>query len=152
MSVVRGFRIPGAKNEQTLAGRPTEEVVPPSHSQRPYVVEDLSKAPHFVADCFFITQRLFHTALIPAGRCPLLFLLIIFQAALLPADHHLMSPVMLVDGVACTSHPRFSTGLWHLLVGWFVLPSKFCSPRVPAGGSDCCFPLSFTFPSYTLVD
>ncbi len=61
-------RLPEVAASQTLAGRDNSEG-PASFSGRPYVSQQQpgpSNA-HFVAECFFLTQRVIHTGLMPSG-------------------------------------------------------------------------------------
>ena len=68
-------RLPEVAAAQTLAGRDNSEG-PASFSGRPYVSQQQpgpSNA-HFVAECFFLTQRVIHTGLMPSGAIPTLYL------------------------------------------------------------------------------
>ena len=56
-------RIGGGSEEQSLAGR----VVEAGQRGRPYVVEAGAASPHFISDCFFLTQRAVTSCLIPAS-------------------------------------------------------------------------------------
>ncbi len=59
-------RVPCALHEQTLApsdaNKPPPVIGPFISPQR-----DAAAAPHFIAECFFLTQRAVHACLIPAG-------------------------------------------------------------------------------------
>lgn len=57
-------RIGGGAKEQTLAGRDADSAA----AGRPYVLEGGALSPHFISDCFFLTQRAVHSCLIPAGN------------------------------------------------------------------------------------
>lgn len=59
-------RIVGAAEEQTLAGRDVDSAQPAAG--RPYLLEGGPLSPHFITDCFFLTQRAVHSCLIPAGK------------------------------------------------------------------------------------
>jgi hypothetical protein len=65
-SAVLYDRVPGALDEQTLAPRESDPAEPAGN---PFVSpqRDASAAPHFIAECFFLTQRAIHTCLMPAG-------------------------------------------------------------------------------------
>ena len=68
-------RLPEVAAAQTLAGRDDSEG-PASFSGRPYVSQQQpgpSNA-HFVAECFYLTQRVIHTGLMPSGAMPTLYL------------------------------------------------------------------------------
>ncbi len=64
-------RVGGASTEPTLAGRDADGE-PAAAADRPFVAPDRDPgaAPHFVAECFFLTQRAVHTLLMPAGARP----------------------------------------------------------------------------------
>jgi hypothetical protein len=63
----------GASREATLAGRDADGE-PAAAPDQPFVApdRDAGAAPHFVAECFFLTQRAVHTLLMPAGARPAL--------------------------------------------------------------------------------
>lgn len=67
-------RLPGVETQLTLVGtrRDSDEAAPRTSS--PYLTTPPDSAAqlepssaHFVAECFFITQTMVHTALMPAG-------------------------------------------------------------------------------------
>eukprot|EP00803_Ostreobium_quekettii_P001409 evm.model.scf_992.6 EVM.evm.TU.scf_992.6 scf_992:30174-39528(+) len=58
------FRVGGANFERSLAGR--RQAVGSREKTKFLAPRNPTEAPHFVTECFFITQRLMHTALIPA--------------------------------------------------------------------------------------
>lgn len=61
-------RLPEEQAAQTLAGRDNSEGLA-CFSGRPYVSQEQANpgSAHFVAECFFLTQRVIHTGLMPAG-------------------------------------------------------------------------------------
>lgn len=61
-------RLPEVQAARTLAGRDNTEA-DVSFSGRPYVApaQPGPSSAHFVAECFFLTQRVIHTGLMPAG-------------------------------------------------------------------------------------
>ncbi len=58
-------RLGGAKDEQTLAN--TSKSAPTSASGRLYLLKNDSPAPHFISECFYLTQRAVYSCIIPAG-------------------------------------------------------------------------------------
>ena len=63
-------RVGGANHEATLAGRgQDDEEVAGGLEGLPFVAPDRdgAAAAHFVAECFFLTQRALHNLLMPAG-------------------------------------------------------------------------------------
>ena len=63
-------RVGGANREATLAGRSQDdEEVAGGLEGLPFVAPDRdgAAAAHFVAECFFLTQRALHNLLMPAG-------------------------------------------------------------------------------------
>ncbi|KAK9823993.1 hypothetical protein WJX72_006841 [[Myrmecia] bisecta] len=61
----QAHRVGSAYRDTTLAGR---DAPPAEFSGRPFLSPDRDpgEAPHFVAECFFLTQRMIHTGLMPA--------------------------------------------------------------------------------------
>ena len=70
-------RLPEVQKARTLALQDNTEA-PPSFSGRPYVqqAQPGSGSAHFVAECFFLTQRVIHTGLMPAGLPHLLWIIV----------------------------------------------------------------------------
>ena len=64
-----GRRMGGANQEVTLAGRDDADADGSAPADRAFVAPDRdpSAAPHFVPECFFLTQRAMHNLLMPAG-------------------------------------------------------------------------------------
>ena len=70
------YRLPGVDREARLDGnRPAavddeDGTALPSSTPRPYLSPSpgAPNAPHFIADCFFLTQRLVHVGLLPAAN------------------------------------------------------------------------------------
>lgn len=62
-------RLPEVQAARTLAGRDSSEA-DASFTGRPYVApaQPGPSSAHFVAECFFLTQRVIHTCLLPAGQ------------------------------------------------------------------------------------
>lgn len=63
-------RVGGANREATLAGRgQDDDEVAGGPQGLPFVAPDRdgAAAAHFVAECFFLTQRALHNLLMPAG-------------------------------------------------------------------------------------
>ena len=83
-------RMPAAAGEATLAGRGDDPS--PEPGWPPYLAPDraVDAAPHFVPECFFVTQRLIHAGLIPAGVFwrPWVFLLSSQGDRSSTANHH----------------------------------------------------------------
>lgn len=64
-----GRRMGGANQEMTLAGRDDADADGSAPADRAFVApdRDASATPHFVPECFFLTQRAMHNLLMPAG-------------------------------------------------------------------------------------
>ena len=83
------------QSARTLAGRDGSEG-PASFSGRPYVGQTSpgSGSAHFVAECFFLTQRVVHTGLMPAGVCSVKSSLMNTVISHTVISHTLISSVM----------------------------------------------------------
>lgn len=66
-------RLEGVRRERTLAGAMPAPLAEGARLPYPYLSPDRGEGegPHFVAELFFLTQRMIHVGLMPTGALPL---------------------------------------------------------------------------------